>query len=40
MLKKSGADLQECLDQKGGINILYIAAQYGHDAIINYLLEN
>ena len=41
MLKEVGANLHLTLDGKGqgGINLLYIAAQNGHDVIVSYLLD-
>ena len=41
MLKEVGANLHLTLDGKtqGGQNLLYIAAQNGHDVIVSYLLD-
>jgi len=40
MLKEAGANLQKPLLEQGGVNILYMAAQFGHDIIVSYLLDN
>jgi ankyrin repeat protein len=39
MLKEAGANLKKSLDKQGGINLLYIAAQNGHDVIVSYILD-
>lgn len=41
MLKEAGADLKMMqIGQKyAGVDLLYIACQHGHDAIVSYLLE-
>jgi ankyrin repeat protein len=39
MLREAGSNLKKTLDTQGGINLVYIAAQNGHDVIVSYLID-